>query len=81
MGHFGPKHGSKQGQKRIFQSYDGPFGILKQGFFARFEPVVTVLADGKPQNALSMDSLGTQDGSKMGQKCIFTKVILHHWGG
>ena len=34
----------------------------------------------KSQNALEIGCFGTKNGSKMGQKCIFPKVILDHSG-
>ena len=42
MGYFGTKNGSKNGSKTCFSKSDpGPFGMLKQVFVARFEPVLT----------------------------------------
>ena len=54
--------------------------MLKQVVLAHFEPVATVLAHGKSQNALKMGHFGTKNGSKMGQKRIFPKVIPDHLG-
>ena len=39
-----------------------------------------VLAFLKSQNALKMGCFGTKNGSKMGQKCVFPKMILDHLG-
>ena len=38
-----------------------------------------VLALVKPQNDLKMGCFGTKNGSKMGQKCVFPKMILDHF--
>ena len=43
-----------------------PFGMLKQVFLARFEPMVTRFGPRKYQNALKMAILGP----KMGQKWV-----------
>ena len=45
--------------------------MLKQVFLAHFQPVVIVLAHGKPHNALKMGLFGIKNGSKTGQKCVF----------
>ena len=50
-----------------------PLGMLKQVFLGCFELVVT-------RFALKMGRFRTEYGSKMGQKRIFPKVILDHWG-
>ena len=74
------KNGSKT---RFSKNYPGPFGMLKQVFLAHFEPGVAwrrVLAHGKSQNALKMGHFGTKNGSKMGQKRVFLKVIPDHLG-
>ena len=54
--------------------------MLKQLFLPRFEPMVTCFGLGKIPNALKMGRFGTKDESKMGQKCVFPKVILDHLG-
>ena len=38
-------------------------------------PVLALL---KSQNALKMGCLATKNGSKMGQECVFPKMILDH---
>ena len=38
------------------------------------------LAPPKSQNALKMGCFGTKNGSTMGQKCVFPKMILDHLG-
>ena len=40
-------------------------------------PVLALL---KSQNALTIGCFGTKNGSKMGQKCVFPKMILDHLG-
>ena len=40
-------------------------------------PFVALL---KSQNALKMGSFGTKNVRKMGQKCVFLKMILDHLG-
>ena len=37
---------------------------------------VLALPNPKSQNALKMHCFGTKNGSKMGQKCVFPKMIL-----
>ena len=54
--------------------------VLKQVVLAHFEPVATGLAHGKSQNALEMGHFETKNGSKMGQKRVFPKVIPDHLG-
>ena len=54
--------------------------MLKQVFLAHFEPVVTCFGPWKSQNALKRGRFGTKSASKMGQKRVFAKVILDHWG-
>ena len=71
----------KNGSKTHFSESDpGPYAMLKQVFLAHFEPEIRVLAHGKHQTALKMGHFGSENGSKMGQKRVFPKVILHHWG-
>ena len=54
--------------------------MLKQVFSAHFEPVATSFGPWKSQNALKRGRFGTKSRSKMGQKRVFPKVILDHWG-
>ena len=53
----------------------------KQVFLARFELVVAHFGPPKSQNALKMGSFGTKNGSKMGQKCVFSKNDPQTIGG
>ena len=57
-----------------------PCATLKQVFLDRFELVVGHFGPPKSQNALKMRYFGTKNGSIMGQKRIFPKLILHHLG-
>ena len=52
-----------------------PLGMLKQVVLAILSPWGRFLAPGKSQNALKMGHFGTKNGSKMGQKRVFPKVI------
>ena len=52
----------------------------KQVFLVRFERVVARFGLLKSQNALKMGCFGTKNGSKMGQKCVFPKMIQDHLG-
>ena len=55
-----------------------PFEMRKQVFLAPFEPVVTHFGTWKIPLILKMGCFGTKNGSKMGKKCIFPKVIVDH---
>ena len=55
-----------------------PLGMLKQVFLGHFEPVAARFGPWKSQNALKMGRFGTNNGSKMGQKRVFPKMILDH---
>ena len=57
-----------------------PCATLKQVFLDRFELVVAHFGSLKSQNALKLGCFGTKNGSKMGQKHIFPKLILDHLG-
>ena len=71
----------KNGSKMLFFKNDPrPFMMLKQVVLAHFEPVATSLPNGKFQNALKMGHFGTKNGSTMGQKRVFPKVIPDHLG-
>ena len=45
-----------------------------------FWPVLRVLAHGKSENVLKISRFGTNNGSKMGQKHVFSNMIMHHLG-
>ena len=55
--------------------------MLKQVVWTHFEPVVRVSAHGKSQNALKRGWFNTKNGSKLGEKRNFLKVIMGHLGG
>ena len=57
-----------------------PCATLKQVFLDCFELVVAIWVLQKSQNALKMGCFGTKNGSKMGQKHIFPKLIVDHLG-
>ena len=80
-GRFGTNNASKMGQKRVFPK------MIRDHLRCSnkcFEPILSpwrrVLAHGKSPNALKMGHFGTKNGSKMGQKCVFPKVIPDHLG-
>ena len=60
--------------------------MLKQVVFTHFEPVVPHFGPWKIPKCLelfknyNMGRFGTENGSKMGQKRVFPKVILDHLG-
>ena len=71
----------KNGSKKAFLKSDrGPFGMPKQVFWAPLNPWWRVLGHGKSQNAFKMGRFGSKNGSKMGQKSVFSKVIVDHLG-
>ena len=43
-------------------------------------PLQAILAPSKSQNALKMGCFATNNGSKMGQKCVFPKILLDYLG-
>ena len=53
-------------------------GCSNKCFSAVLSPWWRVLGHGKSQNALKMGHFGTKNGSKMGQKRAFPKMILDH---
>ena len=50
------------------------------GFWRILSSWWPVLALLKSQNALKLGCFATKNGSKMGQKCVFPKMILDHLG-
>ena len=57
-----------------------PLGMLKQVFLGHFEPVVARFGPWKISKCLGNGPFGTNNGSKMGQKRVFPKVIPDHLG-
>ena len=55
-------------------------GYSNKCFWAVLNPWWRVLGHEKSQNALKMGLFKTNNRSKMGQKRVFRKVILDHWG-
>ena len=53
-------------------------GCSDKCFWAILSPWWPALGHGKSQNALKMGRFGTNNGSKMGQKRVFTKMTLDH---
>ena len=73
------------GSKTRFSKSDpGPFGMLRQVFFAHFEGIGTGFGPWKIPICLDKGPFWEQkwvkNGSKMGQKHVFPKVISDHWG-
>ena len=80
-GPFWDQQWVKNGSKTRFSKSDPrPFMMLKQVVLAHFEPVATGFRSWKTQNALKAGHFGTKNGSKMGQKRVFPKVIPDHLG-
>ena len=77
MGQQGPTGAKKM---TFFKNDPGPHGMPKQVFLARLELVVARCGPPKIQNASKTGCFGTKNGSKMGQKWVFPKMILHHLG-
>ena len=66
-------------KKKIFSKVvSRPLGMLKQVFFGRFEPVVARFGPWKIPKSLENGPFWDHNGSKMGQKRVFPKVILDH---
>ena len=62
------------GEKRVFSESDlGPFAILKQGFLALFEPVVTRFGPWKRPKCLEKGPFWDQKWVKNGSKTRFSK--------
>ena len=67
--------GQKWVKPHFSKSDLGPFGMLKQVVLTHFEPWGRVLGHVKSQNALKIGRFKTKNGSKMGPKRVFPKVI------
>ena len=62
-GSFWDQKWVKNGSKRHFSKSDpGPFGMLKQVFLARFEPIWTGFGPWKSQNSLKRGRFGSKNG-------------------
>ena len=65
----------------FFKNDLGPHGMPKQVFSARLELVVARFGPPKSPKCLENGLLwDKKNGSKMGQKCVFLKMILDHLG-
>ena len=66
-------------KKRFFPKlFLDHLGCSNKCFWAVLSPWWRVWGHGKSQNALKMGRFGTNNGSKMGQKSVFTKMIVDH---
>ena len=71
----------KNGSKTCFsKSHPGPFGMLKQVFSARFEPVVTRFGPWKIPKCLEKGSFWDQKWVKNGSKTRFSKSDRRPFG-
>ena len=69
----------KAKKNHFFQSSSWTTGDAQTTLFGPFlSPSWRVLGHGKFPNALKMGRFGTNNGSKMGQKRVFRKMILDH---
>ena len=79
---WGPTVGpsGSPGRKKSFfpKLFPDHLGCSNTCFWPVLSPWWRVLGHGKSQNALKMGRFGTNNGSKMGQKRVFPKVILDH---
>ena len=77
MGQQGPPGAKKM---TFFKNDRGPHGMPKQVFLARFELVVARFGPPKIPKCLENGLFGDKNGSKMGQKWVFPKMIRDHLG-
>ena len=70
------------GRKKSFfpKLFPDHLGCSNTCFWPGLSPWWRVLGHGKSQNALKMGRFKTKNASKMGQKRVFPKVILDHFG-
>ena len=76
------KHGTSGAKKKTFFKNDGrPHGMRKQVFLACFELMVARFGPRRVPKCLENGLFWDKIGSKMGQKCVFPKMILETiWG-
>ena len=67
-------------KKNFFKNDLGPHGMPKQMFLVRFELVVASFGPPKIPNCLENGLFWDKKWVKMGQKCVFPKIILAHLG-
>ena len=82
MGCFRTKKWAKNGSKMCFSKNDPrPFGVPKQVKGALLEPIASHFGHPKVtkcfENGLFWDQKSVK---KMGQKCVFPKILLDFWG-
>ena len=75
--HRGPLGRKKRFFSKLFLDH---LGWSIKYFEAVWSPWWRVMGHGKSQNALKMGRFKTKNGSKMGEKRIFAKVIVDHLG-
>ena len=68
--------GQKSVKKTFFKSHPRQFWMLKQVFLAHLQPVVTCFGPQKIPRCFQHGPLLQQNGSRMGQKSLFAKVII-----
>ena len=74
--------GQKWVKNAFSKSDPGPFGMLKQVVWTHFEPVVPRFGPRKiPKCPEKRAGFNTKNGSKLGEKRNFLKVIMGHLGG
>ena len=64
----------------FLKNHPRPYATLKQVFLEHFQLVVAHFGPPKIPKCLENGLFWDQNGSKMGQKRIFPKVILNHLG-
>ena len=79
---WGPTVGppGSPGRKKCFfpKLFVDHLGCSNKCFWSVLSPWWRVLGHGKSQNTLKMGRFATNNGSKMGEKRVFPKVILDH---
>ena len=78
MGQEGPPGAKKK--LCFFKNDAGPHGMPKQVFVARLELIVACCGPPKIPKCLENGMFRVKDGSKIGQKWVFPKIILDHLG-
>ena len=64
----------------IFKNDPGRHGMPKKWLWRVLSSWWPFLALLKSQNALKTACVGEKNGSKLGQKCVFPRMILDHLG-
>ena len=80
-GPFWDQETVKNGSKMCLSKSDrGLFGMLKQVFLARFEPMVTCFGPWKIPKCLEKGPFWGQERVKNGSKTRFSKIIVDDFG-